>query len=106
MTIEQTQTVDFVSVDAMSGAVVLTIADHLGWDDQSRHLQLLQDKLNAYVAFIEGGELTATVPDAAGRQVIIRIRSKYPPSAHGELLISRCTSALLAADIRLENSIA
>ncbi len=40
--------------------VVLYVSDHLEWGEkaeQGEHLQLLQDKLNTYVAFIESGDL-------------------------------------------------
>ena len=58
MSIEQTNTVDFVSIDEISGDALLTISDHLAWDEnEGAHLELLQNKLNAYLRFIESGEL-------------------------------------------------
>jgi hypothetical protein len=58
MSIEQTNTVDFVTLDETSGETLLTISDHLAWDEnEGAHLELLQSKLNAYLRFIESGEL-------------------------------------------------
>ncbi|WP_346426369.1 DUF6572 domain-containing protein [Bacillus cereus] len=31
------------------------IIDHLDWENTLQHLTLLQDKINAYVSFIENG---------------------------------------------------
>jgi hypothetical protein len=42
MSIEQTDVVDFVGIDKKSGDALLTISDHLAWDqDEDEHLLLL-----------------------------------------------------------------
>jgi hypothetical protein len=51
MTIEQIQVVDFIGIDAI-GRAILTISDHLSWDDVKAHFFTLQEKLNAYLRFI------------------------------------------------------
>jgi len=63
VTVEQTKVIDFISVD-QNGPVVLTISDHLEWGSDG-HLFQLQEKLNSYLAFIEGGELLNEYPEAA-----------------------------------------
>ena len=78
MSIEDTDVVDFVSVDA-SGDVELTISDHLDWEDTERHIELLQNKIHRYLDFIESGELHESNPAVAGKRVVIRIRAKFPP---------------------------
>jgi hypothetical protein len=48
MSIEQADTIDFVNIEKASGDVLLTISDHLDWDETERqHLILLQGKLNS-----------------------------------------------------------
>jgi hypothetical protein len=69
MGVEQTTVIDFIGIDPVSGAVCLTIADALEWN--ADHLRLLQDKLNAYLAFVESGELYSVYPSAAGRPVVV-----------------------------------
>ena len=45
MSIEQPDTVDFVSIDDETGRALLTISDHLRWDtEEGTHLLLLQEK--------------------------------------------------------------
>ena len=79
MSIEQRKVIDIVGVDEEANEVVLTISDHLRWDDpKSNHLLLLQDKINDYLAFIESGELLETYPDAKGRKPIIQVYAKHP----------------------------
>ena len=44
MSVEILNVIDFVSSDK-NGNVVLTISDHLEWDEENNHLLLLQDKI-------------------------------------------------------------
>ncbi len=58
MAIEKSNIVDAVGIEKTTGDVVLTIADYLDWEtSEAQHLELLQEKLNAYLRFIESGEL-------------------------------------------------
>ena len=72
MGVEQTTVIDAIGIDKVSGAVHLTIADALEWD--ADHLRLLQEKLNAYLAFVESGELYSAYPSAAERPVVLDLR--------------------------------
>lgn len=78
MTVHNPHAVDFISVDDETGEIVLTIADDLPWDGQRAHLPALQEKLNAYLAFIESGELLASRPEARGRRVRINLVHREP----------------------------
>jgi hypothetical protein len=64
MGVQQTTVIDAIGIDKVTGAVHLTIADALEWG--ASHLRLLQEKLNAYPAFVESGELHSAYPSAAG----------------------------------------
>lgn len=63
MGLEQAAVIDFIGIDEVSGVVHLTIADAREWD--ADHLRVLQEKLNAYLAFVESGELYSAYPSAA-----------------------------------------
>ena len=80
MSIEDTRKVDTIGVEKKTGEVILTIADHLEWDDEQRHLLLLQDKINTYISFVESGELIQVYPDAQGRRVAISVVGKHKAS--------------------------
>jgi hypothetical protein len=79
MGVDTENVVDAVGVDKATGEVVLTIVDHLPWEDAA-HLQMLQAKLNRYLGFIESGELVSNCPDAAGRSVRIDVICHHNPS--------------------------
>ena len=79
MTIEDTSTVDAIGTDKVTGAVHLTITDHLAWG-RDNHLRLLQAKINLYLGFIESGEIYASYPNAKGRLLVIDVYMKFRPT--------------------------
>jgi hypothetical protein len=83
MTVQETNKIDVTAIDKNVSHVLLVIADHLDWAkaDEGEHLLLLQKKLNAYLHFIQSGQLVEHYPKAKGLPIIIRIAGKYPLSA-------------------------
>lgn len=78
MSIDPSSAVDLVSVDAESGALLLSIIDCLEWDEA--HLFALQQRLNDCLAFIESGEIFAAYPGAAERDFMIDLVFTYRPT--------------------------
>ena len=64
MTVEQHDIVDFVSFDREENPILI-ISDHLPWDDLKDHLWHLQEKPNAYLRFLESGEISQKIPESA-----------------------------------------
>jgi hypothetical protein len=79
MTVSDTGVVDFIGIDNATGGCILTISDHLPWDDED-HLRLLQEKFNTYLRFVESGELFETYPQAEGKPISISVAMKFSPS--------------------------
>jgi hypothetical protein len=101
MTVEQIQAVDFIGVDA-SGRAVLTISDYLLWDDIKSHLFTLQEKLNAYLRFIESGEMIEKRPELAGRAILISVVLKFPIPNEADWFFAKTSAAIEAAGFRFE----
>ncbi len=83
MSIEQRRVVDFVGTSKTGGRVILTIADHLPWLQDNKHLLILQDKINDYLSFLQSGEIYDSYPQAHGREIEIQVICKYPPAGDG-----------------------
>ena len=66
MALEKTGVIDRVGVEAGTGRVVLTVVDEMDWTDDQRHLLALQQKLNAYMSFVERGEVFRRLERAGG----------------------------------------
>jgi hypothetical protein len=78
MSVNQTDKIDFIST-RQDGKVVLTISDHYSWSE-TWHVQLLQDKINAYLQFIESGQIFGDYPNATGQELIIETVLKFEPN--------------------------
>ncbi|MBX8491803.1 hypothetical protein K5D34_22525 [Pseudomonas cichorii] len=106
MSVTDAQIIDMWGIPKWdSNKIVLGISDHLAWDnksEQGEHLQLLQNKINTYVAFIESGEIYTEIPGALGKSPIIRVQGKYELSEQGEVFIDRAAEVLKEAGIGLE----
>src|SRR5687767_9058489 len=99
MSVEQAKIVDVISIDPHTNEVILTISDHLEWDSDSFHLELLQDKLNAYLSFIKSGEINQSYPKAIGRRVVISIIAKYEPDTEGLIFLTEVKRIIEGAEI-------
>jgi len=75
---------------------VLTVSDHLPWYDDS-HLEVLQAKLNTYLAFIESGELLEVYPNARNRRVTISVICKFEPDARGRQFLLEAAATISTA---------
>ena len=81
MSIEETQKIDFVGTRPDSQEVRLVMTDHLDWRDPQAHLMLLQEKLNAYIAFVESGQIyEMEKPEVRrGAEITIVVAAKEEP---------------------------
>jgi len=103
MSVDQENKIDFASIDKASGDLWLTIADHLPWNEnEGDHLVLLQNKLNAYLRFIESGEVFQKVPAAQGRSIVINLVGKFPLSQKAETFVGLAKAAIGGAGFRLQ----
>lgn len=82
MAIDDPGVVDIIGIDP-AGTVVLTVSDHLDWNDSIQHQLTLQAKLNRYLAFIESGEILESYPGAKGKPVMIEVVTQNDPDPGG-----------------------
>ncbi len=83
MSIEQTDIIDLIEFHDLSETVILTIVDHLDWEDTNKHLELLQEKLNNYLNYHDSGRLKTDYPEAEGKAVVVQLLAKAPLPAEG-----------------------
>jgi hypothetical protein len=78
VTILDENKIDGIGKSISENKLALLIADHLDWENELQHLSLLQDKVNAYVSFIESGQVYSVYQDAKSADgFIIDLRFKY-----------------------------
>jgi hypothetical protein len=77
MSLDATNEIDAVGIEKDTGVVVLSIVDSWTWENEKAHLDALQDKLNAYFAFVESGEIFSVYPNAATKPMRIDVIGRY-----------------------------
>lgn len=97
MSINQTNTIDIIGTSPEEN-VILTISDHHSWDEVW-HLQLLQDKINAYLQFIESGQIFKDYPNAIGRELIIETIMKFKPNVEAVSFLERAKEIANSSNI-------
>ena len=78
----------------------LTISDHLEWNRD--HLLMLQDKINAYLDFIESGQLYEAYPNAKGHSLVIDLVIQYRPSPDGEAFLAKVAAVIEQAGFKFQ----
>lgn len=88
MSILDTNKIDGIGKSVNENKLALMIADHLDWENELQHLTFLQDKINAYISFIESGQVYNVYPDAKSVDgFIFDIRFKYKPTENCNKLL-------------------
>lgn len=100
MSVEQTNKIDIITI-APDQRVRLTVSDHLAWDEED-HLELLQDKLNSYLDYIESGQLFESYPETIGKQPVIAIYMQYEPNAEAVDFFNQCKEIINNENIDFE----
>lgn len=77
MAISDLDKVDGCGISPDGKMLVMLISDHMTWDDEGAHLQMLQNKINSYLNFCENGQYAEYYPDANFDGVIIEIHFLY-----------------------------
>ena len=100
MSVTDTRTVDALSLSTQDDTVILTITDHLEWNNE--HLLLLQEKINTYLAFVESGELLEAYPKAEKKDVVIEVVYSLEPNTEARDFLENVSGVLAGAGIRFE----
>lgn len=95
MTIENAGIIDGAGTDKATGEIVLTISDHLSWEDEETHFRLIEKKISGYLDFIRSGQVLKSFPQAQQTPIRIKLIHQYP-------LTDSASRFLLAAQRQLE----
>jgi len=98
--VENPKVVDLISVDTVSGKVVLTMIERRAWGASDQQFQQIEEKINRYMGYALDGFLVQHYPDYEGKPVQIRLECAEAP--HGEAVLFVQAAARAAADHGLE----
>lgn len=77
MSILEANIIDGIAKSEDDKKIILLITDHLSWENEYEHLSLLQDKINAYLGYIESKQYAELYEDVDYEEFIIEIHFKY-----------------------------
>lgn len=102
MSVDQPAVIDFLWKDQKHNRVVLTISDHLDWEEEGEHLLLLQDKINHYLEFVESGQLGEARPEFRGLPVLIHVAALHALSKHAARFYELVAERLSGTPVSIE----
>jgi hypothetical protein len=62
MSLTEVNIIDALGESKTGNDLILMIADQLDWIDETNHLEILQEKINTYLGYIEDEELFGALP--------------------------------------------
>jgi hypothetical protein len=81
------QQIDFVAHDPKSDRVVLSMVETRSWGEHGALLPDFQEKLNTYLGYVLGGQLTKDYPAMKGKKIKFLLQTKFPLGEREEELI-------------------
>lgn len=82
MSVTEVNKIDGMGKGKDGNQLLFLIADHLDWSDEQTHLLQLQEKINAYLMFIESKQFQTTYPDDDFDSYIIEFHFKHEPTSN------------------------
>ena len=97
MSVLETDIIDYIYLDDDASTPVLVVSDPLTWapPEDQHHLDVLRDKLNAQIAFVETGQIKGVWPAYAGGAVRVEVIARCrltEPASHFYVLARRVMS--------------
>lgn len=82
MAVDNANVIDGMAIDKEKNAICLLLTDHLPWNgdgsmNEHDHLVLLQDKINAYISYLETKQYETIYPETSFDMAVIEICFKY-----------------------------
>jgi hypothetical protein len=103
MSVLETDVIDYIYLDDDAATPVLVVSDPLPWaplEDQ-RHLDVLRDKLNAQIAFVETGQLKVVWPSWRGERVRVEVVARCPLTEEADEFYGLARQVMTSANIDL-----
>jgi hypothetical protein len=102
MSVIDKETIDAVAITPDGVGVKLLISDHLKWTDEYEHLLILQEKINAYIIFLESGQYRDMYNDIDFKYGVIEIHFMYEPTEKAKQFLQTVQNQIAELGIKIE----
>jgi beta-galactosidase GanA len=99
-TVEERDVIDLVAVKP-EGDVILGLVWLGPLDSKERNLEL-QERINIYLAYWDSGQLVADFPDAAWKDITIRVMLDQEPGDEGQWFLGELTKLVKTLGVGFE----
>ena len=111
MAIDNVNVIDGMALNKENNALVLLLTDHLSWTGENAlsefdHLNLLQDKINAYISYLESRQYVETYSAEQINFAVIEIHFKYAVTENCEKFLNEVQNQIGQLGIKIEVVIA
>lgn len=105
MSVTDMNKVDAMGISPDGSELCMLIADNLDWNEEYIHLDILQDKINAYISYLESGDWRKTYPQEF-KHIRIEINFLYEITENCEKFLQAVQDQLGQYGIRIKAVIA
>jgi hypothetical protein len=107
MAIDNTNVIDGIAIDKNRKALCLLLIDHFAWNrnntlNEHDHLILLQEKINAYIRYLETKQFEEQYPEEEIVMAIIEIHFKYDITENCENFLNVVQNEIGQYGIKIE----
>ena len=99
MGLDRPDVVDAIGTEKTTGLVILTIMDSWDWEHTQRHLLALQAKINAYLGFVQSGELWQEYPVSPRTGPVINIVFRFDPPEQAMRFLNQVQALCIEKEI-------
>ena len=101
MSVTETNIVDGIALSE-EGTFKMLITNHLDWCDEYKHLMILQEKINSYIAFCEGKQYKEIYKSNLIEHVIFEIHFLYEPTNNTLLFLKQIPAQISELTVSIE----
>lgn len=105
MSVLDDKTIDSMAITNDNEGIILLISDHLDWKNEYQHLKALQDKINAYISFLESEQYKETYCDNSIKYGIIEIHFLYELTKNAENFLQSVQNQVRELGIIIQYSV-
>lgn len=104
MAVDQTDVIDMIGVDKKTNDIIMTISDHISWENAEYHLGLLEDKINLYLTYIECDDFKNQFSYSGKEKIIINIVGKFSFPNEAKAYLGQINKLLKKINVRVESN--
>ena len=102
MSVVDSKTVDGAALTNDKNGIILLITDHVDWRDEYEHLVMLQEKINAYISFLENKEYEDIYRGETIMYGIIEIHFLYTLTANEERFLQSVQDQVAELGVKIQ----